>query len=159
MLSFFIIVRMSPKRTAKEKKKVASTSGTTCTQALKRSIRRFLNQEAISKYSNIVSHWAILAERSIKLKDFLGFELVTLAHYCGWDKLVEQPHPMYEGLVREFYANFNIEIDTPGSTHQHQAWLRDKWIIFSLEIIHDYYQLTWDNIVPIPGDFPWLDVR
>lgn len=75
-------------------------------------------------------------KRSIKLEDFPGFELVTLAQNYGWDKVVERSHPVYEGLVWEFYANFNSEIDTSKSKHQHQTLMRDKWIIFSPEVKH-----------------------
>lgn len=66
---------------------------------------------------------------------------------------VERPHPIYDGVVREFYANFNIDIDIPGSKHLYQTWVRGKWIMFSPEVIHDYYQLSWNNAVPIPGNF------
>lgn len=30
--------------------------------------------------------------------------------------------------------------------------------MFSPKVIQDYYQLTWDNITPIPGDFNWDEV-
>lgn len=36
--------------------------------------------------------------------------------------MVERPHPVYDVLVREFYANFNSDIDTPRSEHQHFHW-------------------------------------
>lgn len=87
------------------------------------------------------------------MDDFLGFELITLVQIFEWEKVVERTHPVYEGLVKKFYANFNNEIDIPSSEHLHQTWVREKWIMFSLEVMHDYYQLSWNNVVPIIDDF------
>lgn len=70
--------------------------------APERGKERFLNQDTTSKYSYIVSHWALLAERPMKLKDFSRFELVTLVQNCRWDKVVAKPHPVYEVIVLEF---------------------------------------------------------
>jgi hypothetical protein len=159
-LTHFLILcsRMPPKRTSKGKEKVASTSGTARTRVPDGGIRRFLTPENRTRYSDIVSHWALLPERPVKLTDFPGFELTTLVQHCGWEKVVDRPHPVYEGLVREFYANFNLDIDTPGAEHLHQTWVRDRWIMFTPEVIQDFYGLTWADITPIPGDFHWETV-
>lgn len=150
--------RMPPKRTLKGKEKVGSTSGTTRTQTLDEHMRHFLGPGARLKYTEVVSQWKLLQERPVKLEDFPGYELLTLVYNCGWEKVVERPHPVYDGLVQEFYANFNSEIDTSGSDHHHQTRVRGKWLMFTPEIIHDFYQLTWDNISQIPIDFPWPEV-
>lgn len=149
---------MPPKRTSKGKEKIATTSGTARTQTPEGGVRRFLGPGVRIRYTDVVSHWQLHAERPVKLEDFPGFELCTLVRNCGWEKLVARPHPVYDGLVREFYANFNMDIDTPGSEHLHQTWVRGKWILFTPEVIQDFYQLTWDHIVPIPEDFPWPEV-
>lgn len=158
MLAIFQLCRMPPKRTSKGKEKVGSSSGTARTRVLEGGIQRFLTSEAAARYENIVSRWTVTPERAVKLEDFLDFELTTLVHNCGWCKVVEQPHRIYELLVGKFCANFNTEIDTLGSNHLHQTWVRGKWITFSPEVIQNYYQLTWDNITPIPGDFNWHEV-
>lgn len=149
---------MPPKHTAKGKEKAASTSGTARTRAPEGAIRRFLHPEAYTRYSEIISRWTPLLELPVRLSDFPGFELTTLVGICGWDRVVDRPHPAYVDLVREFYANFNVDIDTPGSEHEHQTWVRDRWISFSPEVIQDYFGLTWDDITPVPGDFPWETV-
>lgn len=113
--------KVSPKRTSKGKEKVSSSSETTRTRELEGNLQRFFSVETIGRYENIISHWKMNPERPVKLEDFLGFELVNLVHICGWEKVVERPHPVYENLVREFYTNFNSEIDTPGSEHIHQT--------------------------------------
>lgn len=116
-------------------------------------VMRFLTLDTVAWYSTIISHWALLPKRPVKLDDFLGFELITLVQIFEWEKVVERTHPVYEGLVKKFYANFNNEIDIPSSEHLHQTWVREKWIMFSLEEMHDYYQLSWNNVVPILDDF------
>lgn len=80
---------------------------------------------------------------------------MTLIQNCGWYKVVERAHSDEWRLVQEFNTIFNKEIDTLGSEHQYHTWVRDKWIMFSPEVTHDHYQLTWDTIVPIPDDFSW----
>lgn len=104
------------------------------------------------------SHWALLPERPVRLVDFPDFEMTTLAHCCDWEKLIERPHLIYEGLVREFYAYFNRDIDMPGTDHQNQTWVRDTWVILSPEVITDYFELTQNDIVSILGQFLWPEV-
>jgi hypothetical protein len=149
---------MPPKRTSKGKEKVGSSSGTARTREPEGGVRRFLSSDTAARYANVVRDWAIIPERPVQLEDFPNFELTYLVHNCGWEKVIERPHPVYENLAKEFYANFNTEIDTPGSEHLHQTWVRGKWIMFSPEVIHDYYQLSWNNVVPIPEDFNWHEV-
>lgn len=103
----------------RKRKKMGSSSSTTRTKEPKGGIRRFLTLETTARFSNIVSHWATLSERPVKLDDFPDFELVNLVQICSWQKVVEWPHPVYGNLVNDFYANFNIEIDTLGSEHLH----------------------------------------
>lgn len=149
---------MPPKRTSKGKKKVGSTSGIARTRKPEGGVRRFLSSNQAARYANVVWELALIPKRPVKLDDFPCFELVYLVHNCGWEKVIERLHPVYENLVREFYANLNAEIDTPGSDHLHQTWVRGKWIMFSPEVIHDYYHLTWTNVVPVLHDFNWVEV-
>lgn len=100
-------------RTSKEKEKVGSSSGTVSNREPEEGVGKFFIRKTTARCSNIISHWATLLERPVKLDDFLNFEMGTFVQICGWEKVVEQPHPIYEGLVREFYSNFNAEIDTP----------------------------------------------
>lgn len=94
----------------------------------------FFYREAIAQYTGIISHWPLLAKRLVKLEDFPWFDI-----NCGSKKVIEKPHPFYEGLIWEFYINFNSEIDIPSSVDLHQTKVRDNWIMFSPEIINDYY--------------------
>lgn len=96
-------------------KEVSTTSGIAQTRKLEGCVRRFLTSDTAARYSNIISHWALLPGTPIKLDDFVEFELVTLVENFGLEKVVERPHPLYESLVLEFYTNFNTDIDTPGS--------------------------------------------
>lgn len=123
----FDFCRMPPKRTSKGKEKVGSTSGTRDSAT---GFRRFLNSETSTRYSDIISHWAIIPERPVWLSDFPAIELATLIQNCGWDKLIERPHPVYEDLAREFYANFNNDIDTPGSSHSIRHGSGDSGLCF-----------------------------
>ncbi|KAL2532551.1 Uncharacterized protein Adt_05902 [Abeliophyllum distichum] len=71
---------------------------------------------------------------------------------CGWSKVAAAPHPAYITLVKEFFANFNKEIDTPESSHRHKTWLRGKWICFSLVMIDRYYELNRMEIDHMPTE-------
>ncbi|KAL2498184.1 Integrase catalytic domain-containing protein [Abeliophyllum distichum] len=53
---------------------------------------------------------------------------------------------------REFFANFNKEIDAPESSHRHKTWVRGKWIRFSPVIIDRYYELNRTGIDPMPTE-------
>lgn len=116
---------------SKEKEKVESLSCTVCKREPKMGIKKFLTLEATTRYFDIISHQVLFGEWPVKLDDFSGFKLITLVQNCGWKKMVEKPYPVYEILAREFYANFNSEMNTLGSQHLHQTWVRDKWIMFS----------------------------
>lgn len=115
---------MLPKRTSKRKEKAGSSLGTEHMKEPEGGLSRFLNPA--SHFLNTISHWATIPERPVKLDDFSNFEITTLVQHCGWKKVVEWPLSIYESLVREFYANFNFEIDTPRSKHLHQTWGEKK---------------------------------
>ncbi|KAL2474486.1 Uncharacterized protein Adt_35222 [Abeliophyllum distichum] len=55
--------------------------------------------------------------------------------HCGWHKVADAPHAAYPTLVREFFANFNPDIDVPESSHRYKTWLRGQWIRFSPTMI------------------------
>ncbi|KAL2491620.1 Uncharacterized protein Adt_27248 [Abeliophyllum distichum] len=71
---------------------------------------------------------------------------------CGWSKVAAAPHPAYITLVREFFAKFNKEIDTPESSRRHKTWVRGKWIRFCPIIIDQYYELNHTGIDPMPTE-------
>lgn len=54
--------------------------------------------------------------------------------------------------MQEFYVNFNIDLDTSGIVHMHQTWVREKWILLSLEVTEAHYGLTRDNIIHVLMD-------
>lgn len=90
---------MPPKRTSKGKDKVVSDSGTGHSRDREGGFRRFLTSVASTRHADIISRWALLGERLVRLDDFPGFEIVTLVDNCVWQKVVERPHPVYDGLV------------------------------------------------------------
>lgn len=61
ILSIFVFADPPPKRTTKGKEKAVTTSGIARTQGPEYGVKRFLNQEAISRYFDIVGHWALFA--------------------------------------------------------------------------------------------------
>ncbi|XP_022855963.1 uncharacterized protein LOC111377136 [Olea europaea var. sylvestris] len=146
---FLHICRMPPKRTSKGKEKVGSASGTARTRESEGGVRRFLSSDTAARYANVVRNWALVPERPVKLEDFPDFELVYLIHNYGWEKVIERPHPVYENLVKEFYANFNTKIDTPGSDHLHQTWVRDWYQIDLTPSIAILWLFICHNIEPI----------
>ncbi|KAL2497430.1 Uncharacterized protein Adt_22980 [Abeliophyllum distichum] len=94
-------------------------------------ILRFLTPEAQESYDEKWKGKNYHQERMVQRVDFQGHLLEHVIQQCGWNKVVVAPHPAYITLVREFFANFNKEIDTPESSHRHKTWVRGKWIRFS----------------------------
>ncbi|KAL2474381.1 Uncharacterized protein Adt_35117 [Abeliophyllum distichum] len=88
----------------------------------------------------------------VQWADFQGHLLEHVIQQCGWSKVAAGPHPAYITLVREFFANFNKEIDTPESSHRHKTWVRGKWIRFNPVMIDRYYELNRMEIDPMPTE-------
>lgn len=66
--------------------------------------------------------------------DFQGSLLERIVHRGGRVKVVGTPHAAYPTLVREFFANFNTEIDAPESSHVNQTkriwdWWPDSYTV------------------------------
>ncbi|KAL2497811.1 Uncharacterized protein Adt_23361 [Abeliophyllum distichum] len=115
-------------------------------------IPRFLTPEAQESY---VEKWKgknYHQERMVQWTDFQGHLLEHVIQQCGWSKVVAAPHLAYITLVREFFANFNKEIDTPESSHRHETWVKGKWIRFSPVMIYRYYELNRTGIDPMPTE-------
>ncbi|KAL2512760.1 hypothetical protein Adt_18360 [Abeliophyllum distichum] len=91
-------------------------------------------------------------ERMVQRANFHGHLLEHVIQQCGWSKVATAPHPAYITLVREFFANFNKEIDTPESSYRHKTWVRGKWIRFSPVMIYRYYELNRMEIDPMPTE-------
>ncbi|KAL2492598.1 Envelope-like protein [Abeliophyllum distichum] len=91
-------------------------------------------------------------ERMVQQADFHGHLLEHVIQQCGWSKVDAVPHLAYITLVREFFANFNKEIDAPESSHRHKTWVRGKWIHFSPVIIDRYYELNRTRTDPMPTE-------
>ncbi|KAL2487402.1 Envelope-like protein [Abeliophyllum distichum] len=86
----------------------------------------------------------------VQRADFQEHLLEHVIEQCGWSKVAAAPHPAYITLVKEFFANFNKEIDTPESFHRHKTWVRGKWIRFSPVMIDRYYELNRTGMDPMP---------
>ncbi|KAL2474400.1 Uncharacterized protein Adt_35136 [Abeliophyllum distichum] len=71
--------------------------------------------------------------------------------HCGWHKVADAPHAAYLILVREFFDNFNPDIDVLESPHRYKTWVRGQWICFSPTMIDRYYGLTRTEVVPLPS--------
>ncbi|KAL2527420.1 Uncharacterized protein Adt_12474 [Abeliophyllum distichum] len=88
----------------------------------------------------------------VQRADFQEHLLEHVIQQCGWSKVAAAPHPAYITLVREFFANFNKEIDTLESSHRHKTWVRGKWIRFNPAMIDRYYDLNRTRIDPMPTE-------
>ncbi|KAL2465612.1 KRAB-A domain-containing protein 2-like [Abeliophyllum distichum] len=86
------------------------------------SIPRFLTVEAQESYNEKWKGKNYHQERMVQRDDFQGHFLEHMIQQCGWSKVAAAPHSAYITLVREFFANFNKEIDTPESSHWHKTW-------------------------------------
>ncbi|KAL2455653.1 Uncharacterized protein Adt_47179 [Abeliophyllum distichum] len=90
-------------------------------------------------------------ERQVAREDFSHHLLERVIQHCGWHKVADAPHAVYPTLVREFFANFNPDIDVPESSHRYKTWVRGQWIRFSPTMIDKYYGLTRTEVVPLPA--------
>ncbi|KAL2486942.1 JmjC domain-containing protein [Abeliophyllum distichum] len=92
-------------------------------------------------------------ERQVTRDNFSHHFLERVIQHCGWRKVADAPHTPYPTLVREFFANFNPDIDVPESPHRYKTWVRGRWIRFSPTTIDTYYGLTRTELVPLPSPY------
>ncbi|KAL2518353.1 Uncharacterized protein Adt_14600 [Abeliophyllum distichum] len=114
-------------------------------------IPRFRTDEIDECYTKTWASKVCHKERQIAREDFSHHLLERAIQHCGWHKVADAPHPAYPTLVREFFANFNLDIDVPKSSHRYKTWVRGQWIRFSPTMIDRYYGLTRTDVVPLPS--------
>ncbi|KAL2461860.1 Envelope-like protein [Abeliophyllum distichum] len=110
----------------------------------------FLTPEAQERYDEKWKGKNYYKERMVQRADFQGHLLELVIQQCGLSKVAAAPHPAYITLVKEFFAIFNKDIDTPELSHRHKTWVRGKWIRFSPVIIDRYYKLNRMRIDHMP---------
>ncbi|KAL2518236.1 Envelope-like protein [Abeliophyllum distichum] len=145
---------MAPKRppTPAEKEKKKATGDTSKRARVETTdSHHYLSEEHEERFKNSISQWTIWGERRLQLTDFPHSELYNLIDVCGWSKIAETPHKIYSQLVHEFYTNFNHEIDTHGTEHYGQTWVRGKWFVFTPIVINQYYGITTDDVHSLLG--------
>ncbi|KAL2466420.1 Uncharacterized protein Adt_42271 [Abeliophyllum distichum] len=112
----------------------------------------FLTPEAQERYDKKWKGKNYHQERMVLHANFHGHLLKFVIQQGGWSKVAAAPHPAYIALVKEFFTNFNKEIDTPESSHRHKTCVRDMWIRFSPVLIDRYYKLNRTGIDPMPTE-------
>ncbi|KAL2497860.1 hypothetical protein Adt_23410 [Abeliophyllum distichum] len=114
-------------------------------------IPRFRTDEMEECYTKTWASKVCHKERQVAREDFFHHLLERVIQHCGWHKVADAPHAAYPTLVREFFANFNPDIDVPESSHRYKTWVRGQWIRFSPTMIDRYYDLTRTEVVPLPA--------
>ncbi|KAL2517600.1 Uncharacterized protein Adt_13847 [Abeliophyllum distichum] len=149
---------MPPKRkaTAHEKRKGPVSGSSSRTRHVAEppddgGIPRFRTDEIEECYTKSWASKACHKERQVAREDFSHHLLERVIQHCGWHKVADAPHAVYPTLVREFFANFNPDIDVPESSHRYKTWVRGQWIRFSPTMIDKYYGLTRTEVVPLPA--------
>ncbi|KAL2543367.1 Uncharacterized protein Adt_04345 [Abeliophyllum distichum] len=87
-------------------------------------IPRFRTDEIEECYTKTWASKVCHKERQVAREDFFHHLLERGIQHCGWHKVADAPHPAYPTLVREFFANFNPDIDVPESSHRYKTWVR-----------------------------------
>ncbi|KAL2518091.1 Uncharacterized protein Adt_14338 [Abeliophyllum distichum] len=105
-------------------------------------IPRFRTDEIEECYTKTWASKVCHKERQVAREDFSHHLLERVIQHCGWHKVADAPHAAYPTLVREFFANFNPDIDVPESSHRYKTWVRGQWIRFSPTMIDRFYDLT-----------------
>ncbi|KAL2453357.1 Uncharacterized protein Adt_49143 [Abeliophyllum distichum] len=114
-------------------------------------IPRFRTDEIEECYTKSWASKVCHKERQVAREDFSHHLLERVIQHCGWHKVADAPHAVYPTLVREFFANFNPDIDVAESSHRYKTWVRGQWIRFSPTMIDKYYELTRTEVVPLPA--------
>ncbi|KAL2462126.1 Uncharacterized protein Adt_45546 [Abeliophyllum distichum] len=83
-------------------------------------IPRFRTDEIKDCYTTTWASKVCHKERQVSRDDFSHHLLEHVIQQCGWHKVADAPHAAYPTLVREFFANFNPDIDVPESPPQIQ---------------------------------------
>ncbi|KAL2480755.1 Uncharacterized protein Adt_33721 [Abeliophyllum distichum] len=149
---------MPPKRkaTAQDKGKGHVSGSSTRTRHVAEppddgDIPRFQTDVIKDSYTTTWASKVFHKECQVTQDDFSHHLLERVIQHCGWHKVADAPHAAYLTLVREFFANFNPNIDVPESPHIYKTWVRGRWIRFSPTMIDRYYGLTRTDLVPLPS--------
>ncbi|KAL2492093.1 hypothetical protein Adt_27721 [Abeliophyllum distichum] len=98
-------------------------------------IPRFHTNEIKVCYTTTWASKVCHKERQVTWDDFFHHLLERVIQHCGWYKVADAPQVAYPTLVREFFANFNLDIDVPESSHRYKTGVRGQWIRFSPTMI------------------------
>ncbi|KAL2460588.1 Uncharacterized protein Adt_44008 [Abeliophyllum distichum] len=119
---------MLPKRkaTAPEKGKGEVSGPSTWTRHVAEppddgDIPRFQTEAIKACYKNKWTPKVCHRECQVTRDDVFNHLLEHVIQHCGWHKVAGVPHAAYPTLVREFFANFNSDIDVPESSHRHKT--------------------------------------
>ncbi|KAL2470874.1 Uncharacterized protein Adt_39010 [Abeliophyllum distichum] len=107
-------------------------------------IPRFCTDEIEECYTKTWASKVCHKERQVAREDFSHHLLERVIQHCGWHKVADAPHAAYPTLVREFFANFNPDIDVLESSHRYKTWVRGQWIRFSPT-------MTRTEVIPLPA--------
>lgn len=70
-------------------------------------------------FEQVVIEWIVLPEWQVIWEDFLGFQIETLIHRTGWERVVAKLFSINSKLVNKFYMNFNLSIDEPSLDNEY----------------------------------------
>ncbi|KAL2491534.1 Uncharacterized protein Adt_27162 [Abeliophyllum distichum] len=89
-------------------------------------IPRFQTEDIKACYTNTWAPKVCHKERQVTRDELSHHLLEHVIQHCGWHKVAGAPYVAYPTLVREFFANFNPDIDVPKSPHRHKTWVRGE---------------------------------
>ncbi|KAL2461705.1 Uncharacterized protein Adt_45125 [Abeliophyllum distichum] len=140
---------MSPKSkaTAQDKGKGHVSGSSTRTRPVveppyDRDIPRFRTDEIKDCYTTTWASKVCHKERQVTRNDFFHHLLERVIQHCGWQKVADAPHAAYPTLIREFFANFNLDIDVPESPPQIQDLARLRKIDLGAHIFEFIRELA-----------------
>ncbi|KAL2465900.1 Uncharacterized protein Adt_41751 [Abeliophyllum distichum] len=84
-------------------------------------IPRFRTDEIEECYTKTWASKVCHKERQVAREDFSHHLLERVIQHCRWHKVADAPHAAYPTLVRKFFANFNLDIDVPESSHRYKT--------------------------------------
>ncbi|KAL2475005.1 hypothetical protein Adt_35741 [Abeliophyllum distichum] len=98
-----------------------------------------------------------------------NFILSTIVQEKEWTRLCSKSHNIYTEVVREFMANFNLQITDEEEEYAYHTYVRGVWVPFSPDVIGHFYGVeegfevpaitNWNNVAcviyPIKNPKSW----
>ncbi|KAL2518941.1 Uncharacterized protein Adt_15188 [Abeliophyllum distichum] len=155
--------------TSRKEKEVVEVSNVnkqalTCTPTYE----TYVSKEVVQRAATFAK-WTLLSEREVDLESLACSIISAVVQDKGWTQLCSKLHSVYPDVVREFIANFNLQITNEEDEYGYHKYVRGVWVPFSPDVIEHFYGIkegsealaitNWNDVAraiyPIENPKPW----